>query len=43
MVFESDIKQKLGLFQTTLKTADFILDNSPGSLKKYRAILDDKK
>ena len=40
---ETDLKQKLDVLKASIATADFILDNITGSLKKFKAVLDDKK
>ena len=41
-MFESDLCQKYQLLKTRVTTFDFIMDNIAGTIKKYKAILDDK-
>jgi len=40
---EADLKEKLACLRTASAAVDFILENIPASLKKFRAVLDDKK
>jgi hypothetical protein len=38
---KADIKQKLALLKTATSTVEFIVENLPVSMKKFKATLDD--